>query len=220
MNNEHEDVKQLMEFIKNVFSNIIASLFVAFLGWISRQIWLKGFYSDIEKVYKYEKRALRDINIDIEKSKFVKILAIRGKSIADKKDGKYPSLWKKAGKNIEIIISDKNNQEAIKARSDAIGCDSKEYKMDIEYSNKILRNRMRSNNNLLVYNHKENLSFKLIILEHCIYVCYFLPKESVHKSNVVKYKSNTGAYDAYLHFYSVLKNSNSTLLSSEEITAG
>lgn len=201
----------MVDFLLAIASSIVASVIVAFFAWITRKIWLDGFYSDIAKVYKSQAKALKDINKDMLDSSSIKLLAIRGRSITEHDRGEYPSLWKKIDKDIEIIISSDDNDIAIATRSKAAGSSEEEYRMDITYSNKILKERMIRYKNLSVYNHHENLSFKLIILEHCVYVCYFLPEQSVHKSSVIKYKSDTGAYDAFVHYYESLKDKNTTI---------
>ncbi len=200
----------MFDFFTSVASNLAASVIVALIAWITRKIWLEGFYSDIARVYKSQAKALKEINRDILKSPFVKILAIRARSITEHDRGDYPSLWKSIDKKIEIIISSEDNDTAILARCTASGSSPEEYRMDISYSNKILRERMSRYRNLTVFNHHENLSFRLIIMEQCVYVCYFLPEKSVHKSSVIKYKSNTGAYDAFMHYYNSLRNNDST----------
>lgn len=155
---------------------------------------------------------MKAINKDILCSSFVKILAIRGRSIADRDRGEYPNLWKSKEKDIEIIISSDDNEAAISARSKAADSSYEEYKTEIVFSNRILTERMASFDNLTLYNHNHNLSFKLIILEQCVYVCYFLPETSVHNSSVIKYKSNTGAYEAFVHYYNAVKE-----MSTEQI---
>ena len=190
---------------------MVATAIVAFVAWLTRKVWLEGFYSDIVRVYKNQKKALKEINRDMESSSYIRILAIRGRSITQHDIGDYPSLWKSTTKEIEIVISSEDNDAAITARSKALGSSVDEYKMDIAYSNTILLNRMSQYKRLKVFNHHENLSFKLIIMEQCIYVCYFLPKKSVHNSSVIKYKCDTGAYEAFVHYYESLKGKPSTI---------
>lgn len=203
--------KVMFDFILSIASDILASVVVAVVAWGTRKVWLDGFYSDVARVYKSQSRANKDINRDMESSPTINILAIRGRSFTDRERGEYPCLWSDTSKEIEIIVSSENNNEAIKARSSASDSSPEEYRMDILYTNQVLLKRTEKFPNMSVYNHHENLSFKLIILEQCVYVCYFLPEQSVHKSNTIKYKKDTGAYEAFLHYYNVLKNSESTI---------
>lgn len=199
-----------MYFFMSVLTNIIASIIVAGMAWLTRKIWLDGFYSDIAKVYKSQAKAVKEINKDMERSTSIRILSIRGRSFTNSNQAEYPSLWNSNNKIMEIIISSDDNSIAINSRSKATKISAEEYKLGITYSNKILSNRLNTFKNLKVFNHMENLSFKLIIMDQCVYVCYFLPEKAVHNSSVIKYKSDTGAYDAFLHYYNSLKNSKTT----------
>lgn len=205
-------------FIISIITDVLASMIVAGIAWLTRKIWLDGFYSDIAKVYKSQSKALKAINKDIEISSSIKILSIRGRSVTNPNQGGYQSLWSSNNKEMEIIISSINNDIAIDSRSNATNISAEEYKLGIIYSNEILANRLTTYKNLKVFNHMENLSFKLIIMEQCVYVYYFLPEKNVHKSSVIKYKNDTGAYDAFLHYYNSLKNSKSTTKLDKSIT--
>lgn len=44
-------------FLNSVASDLVASLVVASAAWFTRKVWLNGFYSDIVKVYKSQKRS-------------------------------------------------------------------------------------------------------------------------------------------------------------------
>ena len=53
-------------FIISIITDVLASMIVAGIAWLTRKIWLDGFYSDIAKVYKSQSKALKAINKDIE----------------------------------------------------------------------------------------------------------------------------------------------------------
>jgi len=198
-----------MDFISNIASGIIATTICAFVAWITKSIWLKSYYSDIARVYKSAEKANKDIDKGMLNSTTIKILSLRGNSIVSPDNCDFPNLWADKNKEIEIILASPNNVEAIDERSNALKMSNKEYTERIKHSYSLLKLKKESYR-LSVYSHMENLAFKLIILEHCIYVIYVLPNKSVHKSTVIKYKSDTNAYGTFNCYYENFKKLNLT----------
>ena len=199
------------QFYVSVFSDAIASLMVGFLLWATRHFWLSGFYSDIARVYTSRKRGRKAINKDIAKSDSVRILSIRGKSLVESSE--YPSLWEdqKQQKKIEVIVSSLKNDLAIAERSQANNTSKEEYIAQMQYAQNIFTLKTKIFPNLTVLNHMENPPFRLVVLDHCLYVSYYLKENNVNKSRLVKYKSENGAYNAFLQYYeNILKHSDKT----------
>ena len=194
-----------MNFILNTVSGIIATTICAFVAWITKSMWLKSYYSDIVRVYKSTEKANKNINEEILNSTSIKILSLRGSSIVNPDKCDFPNLWTDKNKEIEIILASPDNIGVIEERSNALKISKEEYKLLIQQSFDILNIKKTDYKYLSFYTHMENLTFKLIMLEHCIYVFYFLPEKSVHKSTVIKYKSNTNAYEAFKGYYDNFK---------------
>lgn len=200
------------DFLFSTLSNLVASLIVTFLLWSSRKFWLSGFYADISRVYKNEQKALKDINKDIKESKEIKMLIIRGTSLTDNDGGKYPSLWLDPSKKIEIILSSEDNAALIEDRAKATNDSPVIYRQKIINSNNILLLKMKDYCNLSIYKHTELLSFKLVICNQSLYVFYYPSKGDSHSSVTIRYKNNTGAYNAFTNYYEILKGKASTIL--------
>ena len=194
-----------VEFLLSIVSGIFSSIIVAIIVWVTSRIWLYGFYSDIAKVYNSKKSGRKAVNKDTLKSNTVKILSIRGKSIVESSE--YPNLWNPnlTNKQIELIVSALDNDQVILDRSKANNIDVEEYKQQMKYAQDILDIKEQKYGNLTVYHHKENPAFKLIILDHCLYVSYYLRENNVNRSRLVKYKSENGAYNAFLQYYETVK---------------
>jgi len=195
----------MIAFLLSVASDVVASIIVAVGAWLSRRMWLTGFYSDIAKVYTSKARGLKAINKDIAKSNSVRILSVRGKSIVD--SDVYASLWDSTQlqKRIEIITSSPDNDAVIIERSQANNTSRDEYRTEMQFAYNVLMIKKQEFQNLSIFQHMESPSFKLIILDQCLYVSYYLREKNVNKSRLIKYKSNNGAYDAFLHYYETTK---------------
>jgi hypothetical protein len=199
-----------MNFILNTISGIFSTAICAFIAWLTKSIWLNSYYSDIAKVFKSTEKANEDINKEILKTTFIKILSLRGNSIVIPDKCGFPNLWADKNKEIEIILSSPDNAIVIEDRSNVLKIQKDEYKLILSQSIDMLNTKKNTFKHLSFYTHMENLTFKLIILEHCIYVFYFLPVKSVHKSQALKYKSNTNTYEVFNFYYENLKKTNQT----------
>lgn len=184
----------------DVFVSILGSAIVVVCAWLTRTYWLYGFfYTDIVKVYRTKKSALKAINKDVLSSEKIRILSIRGKSIVDD----YNSIWidSARSKNIEIKIAAIENRPAIIERSLATNKSEEEYEAQLTYTHKTLKARKNGRPNLSVLKHMYNPSFRIILFDDCMYISFYPSTGSVNQTEVLKYSSKSTAYTAFEHYY-------------------
>ncbi len=198
-----------MDFLMSIITGIVSSVIVSCFIWIGQKIIRTRYYSDIARVYNTKESGFKAINNDMRQASEVKTLAVRGQSLIDK--NAFSNLWdtENCNRKIEIIISDIDNQKLISQRSKANCIGEDTYKKGIEIVLKELTTKQQIYQNLTLLTHTTDLSFKLFIMDHCMYVLYYQNNKNVNKSRIVKYKSDTGAYMAFQHYYDSIKSNSS-----------
>ena len=161
--------------------------------------WIRGNNFPNLKVWRTQSEARDSMQLDYKETKSVKILAIRGNSLADQK-GDLNFLFSRPDVNIMLGLSDGENERLLRRRSVVNSSDITYYKKELDIAKyKIVKNYLNKNK-LTFFSHNIDLCFRLIIFDNALYVSFF-GVTPAKKSEVYRYNSNTQMFEAFNHYF-------------------
>lgn len=192
------------EFIFGIISSLVVELIVFIILKLIKSVKIK--YSIAKFLlkqdyfpYKNQKYALDDIKNDAQLSREIRILSIRGLSYIGE-DGDFSFIWSNVSKRIEIVISDLCN-DSVKKRSAIYKENKEKYIKEMEEVQNFILDKKKVFEHLSYYNHKEDLVFRLIILEKQMYVSFFIAGKKASDSQVYRFDRDSQMYKAFLTYY-------------------
>lgn len=202
-----------------LLTGILGEIILALLGWIivkaksSSLLKIisssKLFGHGIEYVYPSHDKAVDDMKIDIDKSAFVKIMCIRGRSFIQA-DEELSYVMTSNNKNIKFLLSSPTNTY-IDLRANEIGKPPELYRKEIENNLQQLFSATIGLNNIEKKIHNEPPIFRLIIMENRIYFSFFKESKMGTQLQVFRAKSNSSIYKGLNRYYDYVWNTASDM---------
>lgn len=203
-------------FLVGVASAIMAALLVGIFGqYLPTHIkaWLttalsRAMHTGIDRVYKDEDHAAKDILADASESRQIRVLSIRGfRLTSDERPLSKLLSRENSYELLEIMISHPNSPAVLK-RAHAFSewaltyGDHSFYVQDVVKSINVLVASSQRNSRIHVRLHNQCESFRLLITDSNLYLSFFPKGKPAATSPVYRIRSNTNLYHAFLtHYY-------------------
>jgi len=189
-----------MEILFSVIGSVIATFVLSVIGFLRKWIPFRFFAPvtdvGVEKVFKNQKSATPSIIKDLEKSKFIRVLAMKGETFSNPNEDENPFYDIIRRKNIEqkYLVSSINNPY-LEKRGVELG-DLENMESCVILS---VRNFLSIQKNIVIKNfkirlHEEVVRFRIILLENYLYLSFQEIGKAGKNTSILKIKKGSSMY--------------------------
>ena len=193
-----------MEYLIQIGIGILVSLVGAYIqavtGVLDKLIpFLRFRNAGVVKIYKNQEKAKKSILKDIEKSKILHLLAMKGESFSHHNRDFHDVLYNANIKQRYLISAIDNPY--LKKRGSELDMDMEEC-INLSVAN--FEKAKKKNNNVQIGRHKEVVRFRIILLSEYLYLSFQKVNIPGKKSSILKIKKNCPMYESFSSLFNDL----------------
>ena len=189
-----------MEILFSVIGSVIATFVLSVIGFLRKWVPFRFFAPvtdvGVEKIFKNQKSATPSIIKDLEKSKFIRVLAMKGETFSSPNEDENPFYDIIRTKNIEqkYLVSSINNPYLEKRGKELGDLENMESCVNLSVRNFLSIQKKHSDENFKIRLHKEVVRFRIILLENYLYLSFQEVGKPGKSTSILKIKKGSPMY--------------------------
>ena len=189
-----------MEILFSIIGSVIATFILSVIGFLRKWIPFRFFAPvtdvGVEKIFKNQKSAIPSIIKDLEKSKFIRVLAMKGETFSKPNKDENPFYDIICTKNIEqkYLVSSINNPYLEKRGEELGDIENMESCVILSVRNFLSIQKKHNDEIFKIRLHEEVVRFRIILLENYLYLSFQEIGKTGKSTSILKIKKGSPMY--------------------------